>query len=276
MISFSQNELYQEKQGGNQEEIITDSNFTIQGVKKKKYHFECQSSQDNSMLVRMFEYGAELALRDGELKENSLTVTFPHSAVLYLRSTRNTPKYFTLNIETPGDSLEYKIPTMKMQDYSFEELMEKKLYFLLPFLLFNYEKNFPKYEEEEEELQRLVEHYQSLSERLEELVQAGEMSEFSKCYLMDMSNKVLQHLAGNYEKIRKGVGQVMSGTILRTETSDIFDEGVRKGLQEGRQEGIKGLIASLQGFGFTERVIKAELIKRYSLSEAEAIEYLNG
>ena len=40
------------KQDGNEEERVSDTNFKIVGRETKKYHWECQSSTDSSMLVR--------------------------------------------------------------------------------------------------------------------------------------------------------------------------------------------------------------------------------
>ena len=36
--------------------------------------------------------------------------------------------------------MSYSIPALKLQDYSMEEMLEKKLFIMLPFLFFNYEK----------------------------------------------------------------------------------------------------------------------------------------
>ena len=53
-IIFSPNEHFLNKQDGNEDERITDTSFKIVGPKEKKYHWECQSSSDDSMLVRFF------------------------------------------------------------------------------------------------------------------------------------------------------------------------------------------------------------------------------
>ena len=39
--------------------LVTDSIFLIKG---HIYHVECQSNSDNTMAIRMFEYGMEIAL----------------------------------------------------------------------------------------------------------------------------------------------------------------------------------------------------------------------
>lgn len=82
-----QNEHFVNQQDGNEDKCVTDSFIVVIDEKgnTKTYPVETQSTPDNSMLVRMFEYGAQLALAGGEKEENVLTVTFPHAAVLFLR-----------------------------------------------------------------------------------------------------------------------------------------------------------------------------------------------
>lgn len=54
-ITFSPNEHFLNQQGGKEDERITDTCFRIEGIETKKYHLECQSSTNNSMLIRFFE-----------------------------------------------------------------------------------------------------------------------------------------------------------------------------------------------------------------------------
>ena len=54
-ILFSPNEHFLNRQDGQEEKRITDSSFTVVGSSSKKYLFECQSSADSSMLVRIFD-----------------------------------------------------------------------------------------------------------------------------------------------------------------------------------------------------------------------------
>ncbi len=99
---FSPNEHFQKRQDGNEAEKITDTSFKILGDEVKKYHWECQSSTDSSMLVRFFEYDTQIALDEGEIKGDVLTVMFPHSAVLYLRSRAATGERLKVKMVTPG------------------------------------------------------------------------------------------------------------------------------------------------------------------------------
>ena len=83
------------------------------------------------------------------LKE-TITVTFPNTAVLYLRCTRNTPDKMGYIIKTPGGVVSYDIPVMKTKSYTLDEIFEKRLLLLIPFHIFSYEKGFPEYNIDEQ------------------------------------------------------------------------------------------------------------------------------
>ena len=225
-VIFSPNEHFLNKQDGDEDEVITDTSFQIVGADHiKKYHWECQSSTDNSMLVRIFEYDTQIALDQGELTGNVLRVTLPHSAVLFLRSNRNTPDKLKTEIVTPGGSVTYDIQVMKSQQYALEDIFEKKLLFLIPFYIFSHEQRFGEYEKKPEKLKGLKAEYEEIKNRLEKLADQGEISEYTKRTIIDMSNKVLGHIAANYESVREGVRSVMGGKVLDYEAKTILKQG---------------------------------------------------
>lgn len=50
--------------------------------------------------------------------------------------------------------------------------------------------------------------------RIEQLLNAGDISEYTKCTILDMSDKVLKHIARKYVNVREGVKDVMGGRVL--------------------------------------------------------------
>lgn len=236
-IIFSPNEHFLNKQDGDENERVTDTNFKIVGTEIKQYHWECQSSADSSMLVRFFEYDTQIALDEGEIRENVLTVTLPHSAVLFLRYDTSTPDCMKIEIITPGGSVSYNIPVMKSQLYTIEEIFEKKLLFLIPFYIFSHESRFEEYNKDIDRLNALKVEYGHIVCGLEELLDAGKISEYIKCTIIDMSNKVLGHIAKKYENVKEGVKSVMGGKVLDYEAKRIKNEGKLEGRLEGRLEG---------------------------------------
>lgn len=241
-IRFLPNEHFMNKQGGEEQERITDSNFVIEScdhnVKSKNYHMECQSTADDSMLVRIFEYATQIALDNGEIKDNTLTVRFPNSAVLFLRSDRKTPDRLDMRIETPGGNINYGIPIMKLQEYSIDDIFNKNLLFLIPFHIFHHEKRLPEYNVDAAKLDRLRSEYEKIKNKLEDLCKDKKIDEYTKCTIMDMSTKVLEHIARKYDNVRKGVQSVMGGKVLEYEAKAIRNEGRSQGLAEGRNQGL--------------------------------------
>lgn len=35
------------------------------GIRQKKYHVECQSTTDSTLIIRLFEYDTQMAIEDG-------------------------------------------------------------------------------------------------------------------------------------------------------------------------------------------------------------------
>ena len=228
---------YINQQDGYEEKRITDSSFKVIGKEEKKFLCECQSTADSSMLVRIFEYVTQIALDEGELAGNTLTVEFPHSMVLFLRSTKKTPDTMTIEMKTPGGTVCFGVPVMKAQSYSLEEIFQKKLLFLLPFYIFSYESRLKEYNENEEKLEALKEEYKEIVQKLEQLTEQQEISVYTKKTIIEMSEKVLENLARNYQQVKEGVCSVMGGQILEYEAKTILLKGKEEGRREGKKEG---------------------------------------
>lgn len=218
------------------------------------------------MLVRLFEYDTQIALDEGEIKENVLTVSFPHSAVLYLRCNKSTPDKMKIKMVTPGGDVVYDIPLMKSQQYTIEEIFEKRLLLLIPFYIFSHEKRFEEYEKDGTKLKLLQEEYELIKSRLEELMNQGEINEYTKCTIHDMSNKVLEHIAVKYDSVKKGVQSVMGGKILDYEAKTIRREGMEKG--------INALVSTLKDMNVPIQTILEKLQEKFNLSLESAKKYI--
>lgn len=269
-IVFSPNEHFMNQQGGNEEERVTDTNFKIEGKETKKYHLECQSSTDNSMLIRFFEYDTQIALDEGTINGNILTVTLPHSAVLFLRHHASTPDTLKIKMVTPGGTVEYNIQVMKSQQYTLDEIFEKGLLLLIPFYIFSHETRFDEYEKDKTKLKTLQEEYEQIKNKLEELLNQGAISEYTKCTIIDMSNKVLEHITVKYDSVKEGVKAVMGGKVLEYEAKTIK----REGIEEGIEEGIKGTVSILKNLGVPTQTILVKIQEQYNLSPEASKKYL--
>ena len=236
-IEFHPNEHFIGQQDVADKERITDTNFVIYERKKKKYHLECESSlPDGRMTIRLFEYDAQIALDEGEVINEILTVTFPNTAVLYLRNYKKTPDKMRYVIKTPGGTVEYDVPIMKVQEYTLEDIFSKGLLLLIPFYIFSHEKNFKVYNSNEQRLADLKEEYQNILERLDKLEQEGIIGAFDKRTIIELSGDVIEEIAQKYENVQKGIGGMMSGALIETEARAILNKGIDKGIDKTKKE----------------------------------------
>ena len=228
-IEFLPNEHFLDQQDEADKERITDTNFRVIGKITKKYHLECESSlPDGKITIRLFEYDAQIALDEGEVTEETLTVTFPNTAVLYLRNYRKTPDKMKYVIVTPGGTVKYDIPLMKVQNYTLDDIFEKRLLLLIPFYIFSHEKNFPEYNSNEQKLAKLKSEYRYILERLDEVEQQGVIGAFDKRTIIELSSDVVKEIAQKYGNVQKGVGDIMGGALVETSARKLKNEAKRE------------------------------------------------
>ena len=251
-IRFFPNEHFLDQQDEADKERITDTNFTVIGKTPKKYHVECESSlPDGKITIRLFEYDAQIALDEGEVTEETLTVTFPNTAVLYLRTYKKTPDKMKYVLVTPGGTVQYDVPIMKVQTYSLDDIFEKGLLMLIPFYSFSHEKDLPEYNSNEQKLAELKAEYQKILERLDKLEQQGVIGAFDKRTIIDLSGDVIHEIARKYKNVQKGVGDMMRGKLIETSARRLKNEAVNE----------------------TERNIALRMLKRGKLTIEEIAEY---
>lgn len=237
-ITFSKNEHYLAHSDSTEDKRVTDSSFIITRADKtkKRYHIECEEQLSGSILVRMFEYDAQIAL-DGRMIDGAeLTVSFPHSAVMALRYAEKSPDTMKINVVTPGGQVSYTVPIIKVQQYSLDELFGKKLLFFLPFYIFSHEKELPECDVDEAKLEQLKATYRNIRSRLDDLPRTGEIDDFVKNAICAMSNHVMALIAQKYENVRKGVEPIMGGKIIEYEAKTIRNAALKEERQKALAE----------------------------------------
>ena len=187
-VEFSPNEHFLDQQDAADVKRITDTNFKILGKVVKKYHLECESGYpDGKLTIRLFEYDAQIALDEGKITKETLTVTFPNTAVLHLRVRKKTPDKMHYVIVTPGGTVRYDVPVMKVQTYSLDDIFNKHLLMLLPFYIFSYENSFPEYNSNVQKLAELEAEYKEILERLSALENQGKIGTFDRRTIIELS-----------------------------------------------------------------------------------------
>lgn len=204
------------------------------------FHFECESSPGNArVMLRVVQYQTRNAVDNMEMDEDGgIQVQIDNSGVLFLRSTLKTPKMVTVNVKGPqGSSMSYQIPALSLKDYTLKTVLEKKLYILLPFLFFNYEKEL-KEAKDPQNYAVIDTLWGQIIDQLKEKTEDESINAYEKSTLYDALQIVVKAL-GRKNKATKEVEKIMGGKVLEFSGDKLFNEGreaERKEWQEERKE----------------------------------------
>ena len=269
--SYSEEEHFEQLRNEHYEKygtVITDS---IIQIGNHIYHLECQSSKDKTMVIRMFEYDISIAIEHASYENDEIwEIEFPQSCVLYIRNHRDLPDYHEAVVKfADGQKMRYRVPILQAKKYTVDRIFEKRLLILLPYHILRYEHFLKHNGTDTRKLQQLLADFREINRRLEE---TAEKENKSHLY-MDMIvliEQIADYIIPKNNTIRKGLGDVMGGKILKLQSEELLELGEARGKAKGRLEGKReerlDAIQNMMDLGLT----KEQILRKYSLEEYEA------
>ena len=214
-------------------EIITDTYLVICG---KRYHIECQSTRDQTMILRMIEYDFAIGLENAMKVDGTYRIQLPHPCILYLRGDDDNAYQNMELILYDGQIIKYHVPVIRMEWYSLDEIFKKNLILLLPFYIMRYEKRKEKIENELVLKNRIFQEYRAIEQYLEDIfLKKGMEKEFRD--MTELINRIGDYVFSKQQKVRKGLGEIMGGKVLELESDKLIKKGKEIGEQIGKQIG---------------------------------------
>ena len=266
--SYSEEEHFEQLRNEHYEKygtVITDS---IIQIGNHIYHLECQSSKDKTMVIRMFEYDISIAIEHASYENDEIwEIEFPQSCVLYIRNHRDLPDYHEAVVKfADGQKMRYRVPILQAKKYTVDRIFEKRLLILLPYHILRYEHFLKHNGMDTRKLQQLLADFREINRRLEE---TAEKENKSHLY-MDMIvliEQIADYIIPKNNTIRKGLGDVMGGKILKLQSEELLELGEARGKAKGRLEGKReerlDAIQNMMDLGLT----KEQILRKYSLEE---------
>lgn len=214
--------------------VITDS---IIKIDSHIYHIECQSTDDSSMVLRMIEYDFAIALEDAFLNGKPYEMTFPESCILYIRKGNETKRNLRIRVNLPdGQHFFYNAKAINLQNYSCDDIFEKKLLFFLPYYIMRYEDALPSIYKDEKRINDIILEYTDICKRLSsELVLEEQTGLYTD--LIKLINKISDYVIKS-SAMKKRLGDVMGGKVLELESERLM----RLGKEEGSQNMLYNLV----------------------------------
>lgn len=103
------------------------------------YRIECQMENDQFMVIRMISYDLHYAIEhctSRDTQTDEIIIRFPHSMVLYPDQNNKLPDSLQCRVIFQDNSEHiYRIPAVRIQSYSLEEIHQKHLDLFIPYLL---------------------------------------------------------------------------------------------------------------------------------------------
>ncbi|CAJ0596407.1 unnamed protein product [Cylicocyclus nassatus] len=146
------------------------------------------------MLIRMYEYDTQIAINNSStIEDDMLTVRFPNSGILYLRSSDNVPKTKKIRIIT-GNQQKPK----KNDDY----------------------------------MKQITSDFSKIYNYLNNMLDNKQISDRLYHDLREFINRVADQIARKHDDIKKGVTNIMGGKIIVTATKRYYNEGFNLGSEQ--------------------------------------------
>ena len=210
--------------------VITDSHLLIAN---RIYHIECQSTDDSTMVIRMIEYDFAISLEHVQKENGRYRMYFPQSCVLYLRGTK---KRDTISVEIvmpDGNTVEYTVPVVQVQRFTCDDMLRKRLLFLLPYHVIKYEQE-KDLDTDSEKWKEFLDECKKIESYLEEnFLEKG--NEKSYRDMIELIIRIADHVFRDNEKVRKGFGDVMGGKVLELESDKLIQRGIEQGIAMERK-----------------------------------------
>ena len=213
---------------------LSDSILTINN--RDIYHIEAQITEDEEIVFRVFEYGFGHAYKNRTYENGNETMIFPRPCIIYLDEGKKDkiPDEYTLilKFEDQGE-FSYKVPVFKLQTISVQELNDKKLIVLLPFLLLKLRKKMEKIRSKEnmEELQSLVAN--DIIDVIHKNEELGNLSHSDALDLIDLTTKLYMKIYSKYKEMEDFTMRMVDQSLELA--SDKYEKTVEELEEENTQ-----------------------------------------
>ncbi len=160
-----------------------------------------------------------------------------------LRRSYKPENNFTTTIVTfaDGQKVRYRVPVLRAKRYTVDRIFEKRLLILLPYHILRYEHFLKHNGTNSKKVKHLLDDFREINRRLED---ASEKEQKSHLY-MDMIvliEKIADYIIPEDNAIRKGLGEIMGGKILKLRSEELLEQGEARGEARGRIDAIQNMI----------------------------------
>jgi len=237
---------YTENIDGSLKKTVADIIITLCSKDRVcRFHLEGQVNDDNTIVIRVFEYGFADALRHQTTHSNKITLPFPTPAIIFLEHTETTPDKVILELDFgENGKFDYAVKTMKFLTYSVEELCKKNMTILLPLYLLKLRREVDNAKKRKTQrkttLRKIAKKLKSLIEEsvlpaIAESESLGNITHSDAFELLSLLERLYDYLYGSIPEFREEEANIMLSNILELKYDSEF-AGIKAKLAEFRSK----------------------------------------
>ena len=252
-------------------------------IENDLFLIEIQSNDDSEMAMRIFDYGIRGAKIHGSVKNDEIIdLKLPEPVVFFLR--KNNPKEkLSVRISGPNenDSFTYEARVIYLDDYSFNDMIDRSMFPMIPFYMMRYEKKlFDQHTVKDETV--ILTDLRKCSESLKEAYRSNRIGREIYKYIRDWLVSVFRAIVRKAEEKQTFINPKEADEVMQMiidepiEGYDIFQtlkeselKGEKRGLKKGKIEGKTEVALNM-----LKNNIPDDLILNCSSISAETLEKL--
>lgn len=188
--------------------VVSDTSFMIDEM---LYHFECQFSNDKEMAFRMFEYDFHIAVAGTKGEKRIDELVFPKSCVIYITTNKNNPTKLNMKIIFPNGEFIYEVPTLRVHDYTFENISKKNLLIFLPYMALRFPQKLKS--KEPPTIEVIKQFYDEMINVLGTAYNGNVIEQWEYNLLLEMIQDVEERIFHDYPEIKKEVDSMVAQLV---------------------------------------------------------------
>jgi hypothetical protein len=197
---------------------IADTVMTINGT--EKFNIEVQINNDSEIVLRVFEYGYQAALKHKIIERDRIILNFPTPKIIFLEDNSQTPDSvkLILNFQEQGQA-EYNVPAIKFLSYTIEELNNQRMIILMPLYLLKLRKEIQAakskgtLKESASALKNLLNN--GIIKSIRDNEQSGNITSEDAFVLREMLDRLYKYLYGDIKEFEEeGVGAMLEEKLI--------------------------------------------------------------
>jgi predicted transposase/invertase (TIGR01784 family) len=213
--------------------LRADMFLKVEASQKRTFQLEFQLDPSGDMAIRVFEYGIQKALDNRREDGGVGRVKLPRAVVVHFEESGSIPDRYSLEVEFPNGTVsEYTADVLKYWAMDECELIERKLYILLPLQVFLLRAKLESAAKanDEQERQKAIADAMRATERTRDII-AGLYEE--NTFDMDDYDKLMLGLSEAFRHINDRYG-VDPGLNMEVDemVKTFLDKNVRKKLKK--------------------------------------------